>query len=161
MFSGLLLFFVVTVAWPSAISSWRHDFILEARSRFQHPKLLLLLLLLLWPLAITGGWAFTPSSSRLPVELFHPRRAVNVSASWASCWGWPSSSKPRQYLEKSLRSEGFPDDPPDPLGPSLPRERLQPLRQQMKVMQAVATITAAARQRMEALQENGASMHRR
>ncbi len=61
LFSGLLLFFLVTaVMFIKYFKLAAYDFLMGGNSPFALPKLLLLLLLLLWPLAITGGWGFYP-----------------------------------------------------------------------------------------------------
>ena len=140
LFSGLLLFFLVVLALGIRYSKLAaHDFILEAHSFFSIPKLLLFLLLLLWPLVFTAGWGFYPFllsgllwSYANHDERVNVRRILNLLLVLAFVYSLG------QYLEKSLRSPGFQNVRRVFSGHLFPEETWSRFDNEMKVMQAYA-----------------------
>jgi tetratricopeptide (TPR) repeat protein len=140
LFAGLLLFFLVALALGVRhFKLAAHDFILEAHSHFSVPRLLLLLLLLLWPLAVTGGWGFYPfllcgllwsycsHDERLTI-----RRILVLLLVLAFFYSLG------QYLEKSLRSPGFQRLRQVYSGQLFPEKTWSRFDNEIKVMQAYA-----------------------
>jgi tetratricopeptide (TPR) repeat protein len=140
MFSGLLLFFLVAVALTIRYFKLAaHDFILEGRSRFNMLKLLLLLLLVLWPLLVTGGWALYPFllCGLLWGYLNHDER-VNVKRIQVLLLLLALLYSIGQYLEKSMLSPGFQAVQQLYSGQLFPAETYGRFDNEMKVMQAYA-----------------------
>ncbi len=140
MFSGLLLFFLVTAAL--AIRYFKlaaHDFILGGNSRFRVQRLLLLLLLLLWPLAITGGWGFYPflMCGLLWNYFSHDDRA-NVKRIQVILLVLALLFSLGEYLEKSMQSHGFQTIKKIYAGHLFPESTFSRFDNEMKVMQAYA-----------------------
>jgi tetratricopeptide (TPR) repeat protein len=140
MFSGLLLFFMVTASLVIRFFKLAaHDFILGGGSRFRIQRLLLLLVLLLWPLAITGGWGFYPFlfCGLLWNYLSHDERAsikriqvVLLALAFLFCLG--------RYLGKSMQSPGFQTIQNVYSGHLFPESTWSRFDNEMKVMQAYA-----------------------
>ena len=140
LFSGLLLFFLVTaVLFIKYFKLAAHDFLKDGYSRFPVPKLLLLLLLLLWPLAITGGWGFYPFlfCGFLWRYFNHDDRA-NVKRILAILVVFTFLHSLGQYLEKSLQSPGFQNIQKIYAGELFPESTYSRFDNEMKVMQAYA-----------------------
>ncbi len=140
LFSGLLLFFLVVLALGIRYFKLAaHDFILEAHSQFSIPKLLLLLLLLLWPLAITGGWGLYPFllCGLLWSYCNHDER-VNVKRILVLMLVLAFVHSLGQYLEKSLRSSGFQTVRKIYSGHLFPESTWIGFDNEVKVMQAYA-----------------------
>jgi tetratricopeptide (TPR) repeat protein len=140
MFAGLLLFFMVAAAM--AVRYFKlaaHDFILEGSSRFSLIKLLLLLLLLFWPLLVTGGWAIYPFllCGFLWNYLNHDER-VNVKRIQVLLLLLAFLYSLGQYLEKSMQSPGFQTVQQVYSGQLFPASAYSGFDNEMKVMQAYA-----------------------
>jgi tetratricopeptide (TPR) repeat protein len=140
MFSGLLAFYLVAAALSIRYFKLAaHDFILGSRSRFLVPRLLLLLLLLLWPLAITGGWGFYPFlvCGFLWNYLNHDER-TNVKRLQVVLLGLAFLYSIGQYLETSMRSPGFQTVKEIYSGRLFPESAYSRFDNGLKVMQAYA-----------------------
>jgi tetratricopeptide (TPR) repeat protein len=140
MFAGLLLFFMVAAAL--AVRYFKlaaHDSILEGSSRFSLIKLLLLLLLLFWPLLVTGGWAIYPFllCGFLWNYLNHDER-VNVKRIQVLLLLLAFLYSLGQYLEKSMQSPGFQTVQQIYSGQLFPASAYSGFDNEMKVMQAYA-----------------------
>jgi hypothetical protein len=140
MFAGLLLFFMVAAAL--AVRYFKlaaHDSILEGTSRFSLIKLLLLLLLLFWPLLVTGGWAIYPFllCGFLWNYLTHDER-VNVKRIQVLLLLLAFLYSLGQYLEKSMQSPGFQTVQQIYSGQLFPASVYSGFDNEMKVMQAYA-----------------------
>jgi tetratricopeptide (TPR) repeat protein len=140
MFAGLLLFFMVAAAL--AVRYFKlaaHDSILEGSSRFSLIKLLLLLLLLFWPLLVTGGWAIYPFllCGFLWNYLNHDER-VNVKRIQVLLLLLALLYSLGQYLEKSMQSPGFQTVQQIYSGQLFPASAYSGFDNEMKVMQAYA-----------------------
>ncbi|MDD8012120.1 MAG: hypothetical protein PHX05_01420 [Acidobacteriota bacterium] len=140
LFSCLLLFFLVLLALSIRYFKLAaHDFILEAHSHFSIPKLLLLLLLLLWPLAITGGWGFYPFLlCGFLWSYFNHDERVNVKRILALLLVLTFIYSLGQFLEKSMRSPGFQSVRQVFSGHLFPESTWNRFDNEMKVMQAYA-----------------------
>jgi tetratricopeptide (TPR) repeat protein len=138
LFSGLLLFYLFTaVMFIKYFKLAAHDFIMGDNSRFQIRKLLFLLLLLLWPLVLTGGWGFYPF-------LFcgflwhyfnhddrgHIKRILGILLVFAFLHSLG------QYLEKSLQTPGFQNIQKIYAGQLFPESTTSRFDNEMKIMQA-------------------------
>ncbi len=140
MFSGLLLFFMVTASLGIRFFKLAaHDFILGGGSRFRIQRLLLLLALLLWPLAITGGWGFYPFlfCGILWNFLNHDER-VSIQRILAALLALAFLFSLGRYLENSLRSPGFQTIKKVYSGHLFPESTWSRFDNEMKVMQAYA-----------------------
>lgn len=140
MFSGLLLFFMLAAAL--AVRYFKlaaHDFILEGRNRFQWLNLLVLLLLLLWPLLLTGGWAIYPFllCGVLWGYLSHDER-VTVKRVQALLLALACLYGLGQYLQRSLSSPGFQTVQQAYAGRLFPAEKIAGFDNELKVLQAYA-----------------------
>ena len=140
LFSSLLLFFMVSLALSIRYFKLAaHDFILEAHSHYSIPKLLLLLLLLLWPLAITGGWGFYPFLlCGFLWSYFNHDERVNVKRILALLLVLTLIYSLGQFLEKSMRSPGFQSVRQVFSGHLFPESTWNRFDNEMKVMQAYA-----------------------
>ncbi len=140
MFAGLLLFFMVAAALAVRyIKLAAHDFILEGRDRFQWLNLLILLLLLLWPLLLTGGWAIYPFllCGVLWGYLGHDERVtvkrIQVLLLVLACLYGVG-----QYLQQSLASPGFQAVQQAYAGRLFPDESIAGFDNELKVVAAYA-----------------------
>ncbi len=140
MFSGLLLFFMVSAALVIRYFKLAaHDFILEGHSRFSIPKLLLLLLLVLWPLLVTGGWALYPFLlCGFLWNYFNHDESVNVKRIQVLLLLLAFLYSLGQYLEKSMLSPGFQTIKQIYSGQLFPADTYARFDNEMKVMQAYA-----------------------
>lgn len=140
MFAGLLLFFMVAAAL--AVRYFKlaaHDFILEGSSRFSLPKLLLLLLLLFWPLLVTGGWAIYPFLlCGFLWNYFNHDERVNVKRIQVLLLLLALFYSLGQYLGKSMQSPGFQTVQQVYSGQLFPASAYGRFDNEMKVMQAYA-----------------------
>jgi tetratricopeptide (TPR) repeat protein len=140
MFSGLLLFFVF--AGSLGIRYFKlsaHDFILGGHPRFRVHKLLLLLLLLLWPLAVTGGWGLYPFLlCGLLWNYLSFSDQANLKRIQVILLVLALLFSLGQYLERSLRSEGFQTIQKIYAGHLFPEAMTRRFDNEMKVMQAYA-----------------------
>jgi tetratricopeptide (TPR) repeat protein len=140
MFSGLLLFFMVAAAL--AVRYFKlsaHDFILEGQNRFSMLKLLLLLLLLFWPLLITGGWAIYPFLlCGILWSYFSHDERVLVKRIQVLLLVLTLLHGLGQYLERSMLSPGFQTVQQVYAGRLYPAAAYQRFDNEMKVMQAYA-----------------------
>jgi hypothetical protein len=108
-FSALLLFFLTgTVIFIKYFRLMTHDFILGGNSRFDVKKLIILLVLLVWPLAFFSGWGYYPFliCGFLWLYLDHDdrlniKRIVGILLAMTLLYAF------NNYLEKSLQSPGF------------------------------------------------------
>jgi len=140
MFAGLLLFFMVAAALAVRyVKLAAHDFILEGRDRFQWLNLLILLLLLLWPLLLTGGWAIYPFllCGVLWSYLSHDER-VTVKRIQALLLVLACLYGVGQYLQRSLSSPGFQAVQQAYSGRLFPAEKVAGFDNELKVMAAYA-----------------------
>lgn len=140
MFSGLLLFFLFAAALGIRYFKLAaHDFMLGGNSRLRVQKLLLLLLLLLWPLAITGGWGFYPFllCGLLWNYFSHDDRA-NVKRIQVILLALALLFSLGEYLEKSMQSQGFQTIKKIYADHLFPESTTSRFDNEMKVMQAYA-----------------------
>jgi tetratricopeptide (TPR) repeat protein len=108
-FSSLLLFyFAITVMFLKYFKLATHDFILGGNSKFQNKKFIFLLIILLWPLAVLGGWAFYPFLFCGFMWLYfdHDDRVI-IKRIMGILLAMTLISSVNNYLEKSLQSPGF------------------------------------------------------
>ena len=140
MFSGLLLFFMVAAALVIRYFKLAaHDFILEGQSRFSLPKLLLLLLLVLWPLLVTGGWALYPFLlCGFLWNYFNHDERVNVKRIQVLLLLLAFLYSLGLYLEKSMLSPGFQTIKQVYSGQLFPAATYTRFDNELKVMQAYA-----------------------
>ena len=140
MFAGMLLFFMVAAALVIRYFKLAaHDFILEGQSRFSLAKLLLLLLLVLWPLLITGGWALYPFLlCGFLWNYFNHDERVNVKRIQVLLLLLALLYSLGQYLEKSMLSPGFQTVKQVYSGQLFPAETYARFDNELKVMQAYA-----------------------
>jgi hypothetical protein len=140
LFSGLLLFFLVAVVM--AIKYFKlgaYDFIIGADSRFSLSKLLLLVLFLLWPLAITGGWAIYPFLfCGFLWSYFNHDDRVNIKRILGILLALTLLYSLGQYLEKSLQSPGFQTIKKIYTGHLFPERTYSRFDNELKVIQAYA-----------------------
>lgn len=139
-FSGLLLFYVVTaVMCIKYFKLAAHDFILNGNSRFRIGRLMLMLLLLLWPLALTGGWGFYPFlfCGFLWFYFNHDDRS-NIKRILGILLVLAFLHSLGQYLEKSLQTPGFQTIQKIYAGQLFPESTSSRFDNEMKVMQAYA-----------------------
>jgi tetratricopeptide (TPR) repeat protein len=140
MFSGLLLFFLFAASLGIRYFKLAaHDIILGGNSRFRVQKLFLLLLLLLWPLAVTGGWGFYPFllCGLLWNYFSHDDRA-NVKHIQVILLVLALLYSLGQYLEKSMQTPGFQTIKQIYAGHLFPESMTSSFDNEMKVMQAYA-----------------------
>ena len=116
-----------------------HDFILGGNSKFQNKKLILLLILLLWPLAVLGGWGYYPFlfCGFMWFYFDHADR-VNIKRIVGILLAMTLISSVNNYLEKSLQSPGFQTIKNIYAGHLFPEQSYNPFDNEMKVMQAYA-----------------------
>ena len=140
MFSGLLLFFLVAMALGVRYFKLAaHDFILGRNSRFRIPRLLLFLLLLLWPLAVTGGWGFYPFLvCGFLWNYFNHDERTNVKRIQIILLVMAFLFSIGQYLEKSMQTPGFQTIKEIYSGRLFPEATYNRFDNEMKVMQAYA-----------------------
>jgi tetratricopeptide (TPR) repeat protein len=140
MFSGLLLFFMVAAALTVRYFKLAaHDFILEGQSRFSLPKFFLLLLLVLWPLLVTGGWALYPFLlCGFLWNYFNHDERVNVKRIQFLLLLLAFFFSLGQYLEKSMLSPGFQTVQQVYSGQLFPADVYGRFDNELKVMQAYA-----------------------
>jgi hypothetical protein len=140
MYSGLLLFFLFAVALGIRYFKLAaHDFILAGDSRFRVQRLLLLLLLLLWPLAVTGGWGFYPFLlCGFLWNYFNPNDRASVKRIQVILLVLALLFSLGQYLEKSMQSPGFQAIHKIYAGHLFPQSRIDRFDNEVKVMQAYA-----------------------
>jgi len=139
-FSGLLLFYLVTaVMFIKYFKLVAHDFIISGHSRFKISKLFLLLLLLLWPLALTGGWGFFPFlfCGFLWFYFSHDDRG-NIQRILGILLVLAFLHSLGQYLEKSLQNPGFQTIQKIYAGELFPESTYSRFDNEMKIMQAYA-----------------------
>jgi tetratricopeptide (TPR) repeat protein len=139
-FSSLLLFFLsITVMFFKYFKLVTHDFILGGNSKFQSKKLALLLILLLWPLAVLGGWGYYPFlfCGFMWFYFDHDDR-VNIKRTIGILLVMTFLSSINNYLEKSLQSPGFQTIKNIYAGQLFPEQRYGLFDNEMKVMQAYA-----------------------
>jgi len=140
IFSGLLLFYLAAAVMSiKYFKLATHDFIIGGNSHFPVPKLLLLSLLLLWPLAVTGGWGFYPFlfCGFLWHYFSHDDRA-NIKRILALLLVLTFVHSVGQYLEKSLQTHGFQTIQKIYSGQLFPESTYSHFDNEMKVMQAYA-----------------------
>jgi tetratricopeptide (TPR) repeat protein len=108
-FSSLLLFYLsIAIMFLKYFKLVTHDFILGGDSKFQSKKLIFLLVLLLWPLAVLGGWGYYPFlfCGFMWFYFDHDDR-VNIKHIVGILLAMTLISSVNNYLEKSLQSPGF------------------------------------------------------
>jgi tetratricopeptide (TPR) repeat protein len=140
LFSALLLFFMIAAALAVRyLKLAAHDFILEGRDRFQWLSLLILLLLLLWPLLLSGGWAIYPFllCGVLWGYLNHDER-VTVKRVQVLLLALACLYGVGQYLQRSLASPGFQAVQQAFAGRLFPAETVAGFDNELKVMAAYA-----------------------
>jgi hypothetical protein len=160
MFSGLLLFFVFTGSLGIRYFKLAaHDFILGNQSRFRIGKFLLLLLLLLWPLAVTGGWGLYPFLlCGLLWNYLSRADQANVKRIQVILLVLAFLFSLGQYLEKSMQSQGFQTIKKIYAGYLFPESTTRRFDNEMKVMQAYAYYHhAQADAAMDILQATGSN----
>ena len=140
MFSGLLLFFMVAAALAARYFKLSaYDFILEGQNHFGALKLLLLLLLLFWPLLVTGGWALYPFLlCGMLWSYFNHDERVLVKRIQILLLALTLLFSLGQYLERSMLSPGFQTVQKVYAGRLYPASTYQRFDNEMKVMQAYA-----------------------
>jgi tetratricopeptide (TPR) repeat protein len=140
MFSGLLLFFVFTASLGIRYFKLAaHDLILGSDPRFRIQKFLLLLLLLLWPLALTGGWGLYPFLlCGLLWNYLNRADQANVKRIQVILLVLAFLFSLGQYLEKSMQSQGFQAIKKIYSGHLFPESTTRRFDNEMKVMQAYA-----------------------
>lgn len=160
MFSGLLLFFMATVALAGRyFKLCAHDFILQGQSRFSMLRLLLLVLLIFWPLLITGGWAIYPFLlCGILWSYFNHDERVLVKRIQVLLLALTLLHGLGQYLEKSMLSPGFQTVQQVYAGRLFPAAAYHRFDKEMKVMQAYAYYHAGQPDvAMDILQDTGNS----
>ncbi|MBU4268481.1 MAG: hypothetical protein KJ808_06495 [Acidobacteria bacterium] len=140
LFSGLLLFYLVTtVMFIKYFKLAAHDFIMGSNPRFKIHKLLLLLLLLLWPLALTGGWGFYPFLfCGFLWDYFNHDDQVNIKRIVVILLVLVFLHSLGQYLEKSLQTPGFQTVQKIYAEQLFPESTYNHFDNEMKIMQAYA-----------------------
>ncbi len=139
-FAGLLLFFLVAAALAIRyVKLAAHDFILEGTNRFNWRRLLLFLLLLFWPLLLSGGWAFYPFlfCGMLWGYFSHDERQL-VRRLQFLLLALALLHAVGRYLERSLLSPGFQAVQQVYAGRLLPAATTARFDNELKVMQAYA-----------------------
>lgn len=139
-FSSLLLFYLsIAVLFFKYFKLVTHDFILGGNSKFQNKKLVLLLVLLLWPLAVLGGWGYYPFlfCGFMWFYFDHDDR-LNVKRIVGILLAMTLLGSINNYLEKSLQSAGFQTIKNIYAGQLFPETRYNSFDNEMKVMQAYA-----------------------
>lgn len=139
-FSSLLLFYLaIAVMFLKYFKLVTHDFILGGNSKFQSKKLVLLLILLLWPLAVLGGWGYYPFLfCGFMWFYFDHNDRINIKRIVAILLAMTLISSINNYLEKSLQNPGFQAIKNIYAGQLFPEQRYNLFDNEMKVMQAYA-----------------------
>jgi tetratricopeptide (TPR) repeat protein len=139
-FSSLLLFYLtITVMFLKYFRLVTHDFILGGNSKFKNKKLILLLILLLWPMAVLSGWGYYPFlfCGFMWFYFDHADR-VNIKRIVGILLAMTLISSVNNYLEKSLQSPGFQTIKNIYTGHLFPEQKYNLFDNEMKVMQAYA-----------------------
>jgi tetratricopeptide (TPR) repeat protein len=139
-FSSLLLFYLSTaVMFLKYFKLVAYDFILGGNSKFQSKKLIFLLVLLLWPLAVLGGWGYYPFlfCGFMWFYFDHDDR-VNIKRIVGILLAMTFICSINNYLEKSLQSPGFQTIKNIYAGQLFPEQSYNLFDNEMKVMQAYA-----------------------
>ena len=139
-FSSLLLFYLTTlVMFLKYFKLVTHDFILGGNSKFQSKKLIVLLVLLLWPLAILGGWGYYPFlfCGFMWFYFDHDER-LNIKRIVGIMMAMTLVCSFSNYLEKSLQSPGFQTIKNIHAGHLYAEESYSRFDNELKVMQAYA-----------------------
>ncbi|HSQ35057.1 MAG TPA: hypothetical protein VLQ89_03600 [Candidatus Binatia bacterium] len=140
LFSGLLLFFLTAAAlFIRYFKLLTHDFILGGNSRFQIKKLAILLVFLLWPLLILGGWAFYPFLlCGVMWFYFDHDEKRNIQRIAVILLVFSFIAAIGNTLEKSLQSPGFQTIKNIYAGRLYPEKDYARFDNEVKVMQAAA-----------------------
>jgi hypothetical protein len=139
-FSSLMLFYLsIAVMFLKYFKLITHDFILGRDSKFQSKKFVFLLILLLWPLAILGGWGYYPFlfCGFLWFYFDHDDR-VNIKRIVGILLAMTLIGSVNNYLEKSLQSPGFQTIKNIYAGQLFPEPSYNLFDNEMKVIQAYA-----------------------
>ncbi|MCX6554909.1 MAG: hypothetical protein NTZ12_07850 [Candidatus Aminicenantes bacterium] len=139
-FSSLLLFYITTVVmFFKYFKLVTHDFILSGDNQFKFGKLALLLALLLWPLALLGGWGNYPFLfCGFMWSYFSHEDRVNIKRIVGILLAMTFLNSFNHYLEQSLQSPGFQTVKSIYAGQLFPESRYNRFDNEMKVMQAYA-----------------------
>ena len=139
-FSSLLLFYLsIAVMFLKYFKLVTHDFILGRNSKFQSKKLIFLLILLLWPLAVLGGWGYYPFLfCGFMWFYFNHADRVNIKRIVGILLAMTLISSVNNYLEKSLQSPGFQTIKNIYAGHLFSEQSYNLFDNEMKVMQAYA-----------------------
>ncbi|MBN2399750.1 MAG: hypothetical protein JXI33_05345 [Candidatus Aminicenantes bacterium] len=139
-FSSLLLFYLtIAVMFLKYFKLVTHDFILGGNTRFETKKLIILLILLLWPLLFLGGWGYYPFlfCGFMWVYFDHDER-LNIKRIVAIILFMTLIGSINNYLEKSLQSPGFQTIKNVFAGHLYPETSYSKFDNELKVMQACA-----------------------
>jgi tetratricopeptide (TPR) repeat protein len=139
-FSSLLLFYLsIVVMFFKYFKLVTHDFILGRNSKFQSKKLIFLLILLLWPLAVLGGWGYYPFlfCGFMWFYFDHADR-VNIKRIVGILLAMTLINGVNNYLGKSLQSPGFQTIKNIYAGHLFSEQNYNLFDTEMKVMQAYA-----------------------
>jgi hypothetical protein len=139
-FSSLLLFYLASVVmFLKYFKLVTHDFILGGDSKFQSKKLVLLLVLLLWPLAVLGGWGYYPFlfCGFMWFYFDHDDR-INIKRIVGILLAMTIISSVNNYMQKNLQSPGFQTIKNIYAGQLYPEQRYNLFDNELKVIQAVA-----------------------
>jgi tetratricopeptide (TPR) repeat protein len=139
-FSSLLLFYLSTaVLFLKYFKLVAYDFILGGNSKFQVKKLVFLLVLLLWPLAVLGGWGYYPFLfCGFMWFYFNHDDRVNIKRIVGILLAMTLVSSVNNYLENSLQSPGFQTIKNIYAGQLFSEKSYNLFDNEMKVMQAYA-----------------------
>jgi tetratricopeptide (TPR) repeat protein len=139
-FSSLLLFYLsIAIMFLKYFKLVMHDFILGGNSDFQSKKLIFLLILLLWPLTVLGGWGYYPFlfCGFMWFYFDHDDR-VNIKRVVGILLAMTLISSVNNYLEKSLQNPGFQTIKNIYAGHLFSEQSYNRFDNEMKVMQAYA-----------------------
>jgi tetratricopeptide (TPR) repeat protein len=138
LFSGFLLLYLVTaVMFIKYFKQASHDFIFAGNLRFSIQKLLLMLLLLLWPLFFTGGWGFYPFLvCGFLWNYFNHDNRTNIKRIMGILLILAFLHSIGQYLEKSLQTPRFQTIKKIYAEELFPESTTNRFDNEMKVMQA-------------------------
>lgn len=139
-FSSLLLFYLASaIMFLKYFKLVMHDFILGGNSIFQSKKLVFLLVLLLWPLAVLGGWGYYPFlfCGFMWFYFDHDDR-VNIKRIVGILLAMTLIGSVNNYLEKSLQNPGFQTIKKIYSGYLFPEQNYNLFDNELKVMQAYA-----------------------
>ncbi|MEI6613312.1 MAG: hypothetical protein WCL37_00290 [Chrysiogenales bacterium] len=139
-FSSLLLFYLsIIVMFLKYFKLATHDFILGGNSKFQSKKLVFLLFLLFWPLALLGGWGHYPFlfCGFMWFYFDHDER-LNIKRILGIILAMTLIGSVNNYLEKSLQSPSFQTIKNIYAGQLFPEQSYNLFDNEMKVMQAYA-----------------------